>query len=174
MTDGLILAPGAGRAVRNSGMTLKIGEGTSTTWSIFEAVVPAGFDVGAHLHHQAEEFFYILEGELDLLAFQPHTPSPDWLTWTSADGARVTRGGPGSCMHVPARCPHAFHNPGPAPVRMLFQVSPPGHEHYLDELADLLTTSPSPETIAELRTRHDIHQLTPLIPDRRQSRPPVQ
>ena len=64
-----------------------------------------GFDVGAHRHAGAEEIFYILEGELDLLAFEPRTrTSGDWTTWESASGARVARGGPGSLMFVPAAC----------------------------------------------------------------------
>jgi oxalate decarboxylase/phosphoglucose isomerase-like protein (cupin superfamily) len=135
MTDGLLLTPGAGRAVPGAGMTLKVGAGQSTAWSVFEVEVTPGFDVGAHLHGNAEELFYILDGELDLLAFEPRARTAgDWQSWQSASGARVMRGGPGAAMFVPAGCPHAFANPGAAPVRMLFLVSPPGHERYLEEL----------------------------------------
>jgi hypothetical protein len=51
---------------------------------------------------------------------------------------------------------------------MLFQASPPGHERYLEELAKLLARPGPPDqtAIAELRARHDIHQLTPLVPAR--------
>jgi hypothetical protein len=71
-------------------------------------------------------------------------------------------------MFVPTGCPHAFANPGSAPARMLFQVTPAGHEHYLEELAELLAASGPPDqaTIVKLRARHDIEQLTPLIPGR--------
>jgi mannose-6-phosphate isomerase-like protein (cupin superfamily) len=165
MTDGLLLRPGAGRGVRGAGMTLKVGEGQSTAWSAFEAVVAPGFDVGAHLHHHAEELFYILDGELDLLAFEPQTrTSGDWQRWESADGTRVMRGGPGSAMFVPVGCPHAFANPTAAPARMLFLVSPPGHERYLDELGELIGRPgpPDPAAIGELRARWDIQQLTPM------------
>jgi oxalate decarboxylase/phosphoglucose isomerase-like protein (cupin superfamily) len=67
-------------------------------------------------------------------------------------------------MFVPAGCPHAFFNPGPEPTRMLFLVSPAGHEIYLQELAHLLAAGGPPDEaeIAALRRRHDIHQLTPL------------
>jgi oxalate decarboxylase/phosphoglucose isomerase-like protein (cupin superfamily) len=146
-------------------MTLKAGAGQSKVWSAFEAEVAPGFDVGAHLHEQAEEVFYVLEGELDLLAFHPAaSTSGDWRTWESETGARVFRGGPGSFMLVPAGCPHAFFNPGSSPARMLFLVSPAGHEIYLQELADLLAAGGPPDQagIAALRRRHDIHQLTPL------------
>jgi oxalate decarboxylase/phosphoglucose isomerase-like protein (cupin superfamily) len=163
MTDGLLLPPGGGRKIQT--MTVKVGAERSEIWSTFEAEVAPGFDVGAHLHRQAEELFYVLEGELDLLAFHPSgTPEGDWRTWRSHGGATVFRGGPGSFMHVPAGCPHAFFNPGSAPARMLFLVSPAGHEIYLQELSELLAPGGPPDqaAIEELRRRHDIHQLTPL------------
>jgi mannose-6-phosphate isomerase-like protein (cupin superfamily) len=165
MTEGLMLAPGEGRAIPGAGMTLKVGAGQSTAWSAFEAVVTPGFDVGAHLHHNAEELFYILDGELDLLAFEPLTRTAgDWRGWESASGARVTRGGPGSTMFVPSGCPHAFANPGTVPARMLFLVSPPGHERYLEEIGALIGQGgpPDPDVIAAIRARNDIQQLTPL------------
>ena len=67
-------------------------------------------------------------------------------------------------MQVPAECPHAFFNPGSSPARMLFLVSPAGHEIYLKELAGLLSAGGPPDqaAVAALRRRHDIHQLTPL------------
>src|SRR5262249_31952294 len=108
MTGGLALRAGAGRAIQGGRTTLKEGAGASTAWSVFEAEVTRGFDVGAHLHHNAEELFYILDGELDLLAFEPVTrTAANWGSWESASGARVLRGGPGSTMFVPAGCPHA-------------------------------------------------------------------
>jgi len=169
MTDGLLVPPGGGRRIQS--MTLKAGAEQSTIWSTFEAEVAPGFDVGAHLHQQAEEVFYVLEGELDLLAFQPTTQANgDWRTWQSQTGATVFRGGPGSFMFVPAGCPHAFFNPGSEPARMLFLVSPAGHELYLQELTALLAAAggpPDQAEIAALRRRHDIHQLTPL-----RNRPP--
>ena len=120
MTDGLVLPPGAGQAISGAGMILKVGDGQSPTWSVFEATVGPGFDVGAHLHRQAEELFYILEGELDLLAFEPAVRTEgNWTAWESRSGARMARGGPGSVMHVPAGCPHAFTNPGSVPARMV-------------------------------------------------------
>jgi oxalate decarboxylase/phosphoglucose isomerase-like protein (cupin superfamily) len=135
--------------------------------SVFEAEVAPGFDVGAHRHRHAEELFYILEGELDLLAFEDEVlTAGSWTDWVSGDGAKVARGGRGATMYVPPGCPHAFANPGRSPARMLFMVSPPGHEFYLFELAELLATAPVPdqEAAKQLRARHDIEQLTPLVP----------
>jgi hypothetical protein len=52
---------------------------------------------------------------------------------------------------------------------MIFLVSPSGHEHYQNELAELVATAMGPldEAIGQLRARHDIEQLTPqVIPGR--------
>jgi oxalate decarboxylase/phosphoglucose isomerase-like protein (cupin superfamily) len=166
MTDGLMLPPGAGTRVPSAGMTLKIGAERSATWSMFEAEVAPGFDVGAHRHAAAEEVFYVLDGELDLLAFEPEAMTAgDWRAWTSGDGATVLRGGPGSVMWVPPGCPHAFANPLDTPARLLFLVAPSGHEDYLAEVGRALASAggaPDPAVIAAVRARHDIEQLTPM------------
>lgn len=171
MASGITLEPGAGQLV-SAGMTLKIGAAQTAAWSAFEAVIPPGFDVGAHIHAAAEELFYVLDGELDLLAFEPVArTAADWSGWVSPAGQRVLRAGPGALMYVPARCPHAFANRGQVPARMLFLVTPAGHEHYLAELAQVIAgqtaqggQAPPPDVISAVRARHDIEQITPLIP----------
>ncbi|MDI1466060.1 cupin domain-containing protein [Catellatospora sp. KI3] len=168
MTDGLMLPDGAGRLIPSAGMTLKVGAERTARWSMFEAVVQPGFDVGAHLHHAAEELFYVLEGELDLLAFQPAAPpgerGGDWRTWAAEDGTTVLRGGAGSSMFVPAGCPHAFANPTESPAKLLFIVTPAGHEEYLRGIGEIVGRGgvPDQEAIREWRRRNDIEQLTPL------------
>ncbi|MEV3857888.1 cupin domain-containing protein [Streptomyces sp. NPDC050095] len=170
MTDGLLLSPGAGRRIEAAGMTLKVGVEHTPRWSMFEAEIGVGFDVGAHLHQEAEEVFYVLEGELDLLAFEPlERTGRDWQTWESREGRKVLRGAAGSAMYVPAGCPHAFANPGPSPARLLFLVAPAGHEQYLREMGDIIASAggpPDQDAIAALRLRYDIEQLTPLVPGR--------
>jgi hypothetical protein len=76
-------------------------------------------------------------------------------------------------MFVPADCPHAFTNPGAVPARMLFLVTPAGHEQYLEGIAELLGRPGPPDqaAIVELRSRYDIEQLTSMIPDRRRAPP---
>ena len=178
MGDGLMLPPGAGRVIAGGGLhaTLKVHGGDPAVASTFEVVVPAGFDVGAHVHRAGQELFYVLEGELDLLAFEPQTTSePDWHEWVSASGKRFLRGGPGSLVFIPPGCPHAFANPATRPARVLFQVAPSGHEDYLDELAALLREArgrPDPGAVAALRRRYDIEQLTPLRNAPQQARGP--
>lgn len=168
MPSGLMLPPESGRLIAGGGLraTLKVGRAAGALASTFEVVVPPGFDVGAHVHSRGEELFYVLEGELDLLAFEPQTRSAgDWHDWVSGSGQRYLRGGPGSLLFVPAGCPHAFGNPSTRPARVLFQAAPPGHEDYLDELATMLRAAggrPDMAEVAALRRRYDIEQLTAL------------
>jgi len=71
--------------------------GQNALTSTFEMMVPPGYDVGAHVHSEGEELFYVADGELDLLAFEPVVRSPgDWHEWTSSSGQRFLRGGPGA------------------------------------------------------------------------------
>ena len=109
----------------------------------------------------------MVEGELDVLAFEPVDRSlPDWHQWESSSGQRYLHGGPGSFMFVPENVPHAFSNQTDQPVKLFFQSSVPGgHENYFDELMALLQASdgrPKMEDIADLRRRYDIEQLTAI------------
>ena len=73
MADGFAVGLGEGERV-SPAMTFKVGDKNSTGSSMSEVVdTGPGFDVGAHLHRTAEELFYVLEGELDLLAFEPRS-----------------------------------------------------------------------------------------------------
>ncbi|MFJ6571781.1 cupin domain-containing protein [Streptomyces sp. NPDC091292] len=167
-SEGLLVPPGHGRKVRTAAqdVTFKVTGTHSRIASSFEVVVPPGFDVGAHVHTRSEELFYVLEGELDVLAFEPRVRTPDrWQRWESSSGTRVVRATPGTVILVPPGCPHAFANPTGAPAKMFFQASPPpDHERYFDELLEILSADgpPDHDAIAALRVRYDIEQLTPL------------
>lgn len=167
--DGIMLAPGEGERITGKGLdvTVKSTMEEPALTSSFEVVIPPGYDVGAHVHALGEEIFYIVEGEMDILAFEPmDRAEPDWHQWESRAGKRYLHGGAGAFMFVPPGVPHAFANSSKKPCRMFFQSSVPGgHENYFKELAAILRRTdgaPDPKDIAELRGRYDIEQLTPL------------
>jgi mannose-6-phosphate isomerase-like protein (cupin superfamily) len=170
MPDGVMYLPGRGRRITGGthrDATVKVTTSYPSLMSTFEMVIPPGYDVGAHVHELGEEIFYVLEGELEMFAFEPVDRSiPDWHEWRSTTGEGIMRGGPGMFMFVPENCPHAFGNPTDQPARMFFQSSVPGgHENYFEELANLLRESdgrPDPEASAGLRRRWHIEQLTPI------------
>jgi mannose-6-phosphate isomerase-like protein (cupin superfamily) len=174
-----MLSPGDGRRIVGGGLdaTVKVASDHPALMSSFEIVVPPGYDVGAHVHAHGEEVFYVVEGELDVLSFEPLDRSvADWYTWESSSGQRYLHGGPGSFMFVPENVPHAFANRTKTPTKIFFQSSVPGgHENYFDELMALLRRSdgqPDAKDIAALRRRYDIEQLTPLRRDLGESAPP--
>jgi mannose-6-phosphate isomerase-like protein (cupin superfamily) len=166
--DGVIVPSGEGRKLTTKAqdVTFKIEAAHGSFVSTFDVIVPPGFDVGAHVHGSSGEFFYILEGELDLLAFEPKERTADgWREWVSPGENRVVRAGAGSCMFVPAGCPHAFMNPTDKPARMLFQSYPaPDHERYFEEISEIFAAGPEvdPQAVQRLRDRYDITQITPL------------
>ena len=165
--DGLIVPPGQGRKLTTKiqELTFKVTGAQGSSVSIFEVVVPPGFDVGAHTHGE-EEFFYILDGELELMAFEPtERTSERWHEWESSSGDRAVRAGTGSCMFVPKECPHAFRNPTDKPARLLFQCYPSPHqEHYFEELYDIVVSGQAGDfqVVQKLRDRYGVTQLTSL------------
>jgi mannose-6-phosphate isomerase-like protein (cupin superfamily) len=166
--SGVVVPPGQGRKLvtKAQEVTFKVTGADGAFASCFEVVVPPGFDVGAHTHHQSQEFFYVLDGELELFAFEPLERTGDrWQDWKSAAGDRPLRAGPGSCMFVPAGCPHAFTNPTDEPVRMLFQSAPPpDHERYFEEICEIFSSGRTVDSdaVQRLRDRYGLTQLTPL------------
>jgi mannose-6-phosphate isomerase-like protein (cupin superfamily) len=167
MTD-LIIPAGVGRKLVTPAqeVTFKATKEMGSSISIFEVIVPPGFDVGAHVHNRSQEFFYVLEGELDLLCFEPTERTADtWHHWESPKGDRVVRAGEGSCMFVPPGTPHAFRNATDKPVKMLFQSYPsPEHEAYFEEIAEIWSrgTAVDPAAVEAMRQRYDVSQITPL------------
>ncbi|MFJ6695377.1 cupin domain-containing protein [Streptomyces sp. NPDC091272] len=169
--QGLFVPNGHGRTLRTPAqqVTFKVTGEHSRAASSFEVVVPPGFDVGAHVHARSEELFYVLEGELDVLAFEPRVrTADDWRHWESASGRRTVRATQGTVIVVPPGCPHAFANRSGSSARMFFQSSPPpDHERYFEELLDILDHGGASDlaAIAALRARYDIEQLTPMRHD---------
>ena len=182
MPDGVMRLPGEGQRIQGGthlDASVKVTTGYPAKYSSFEMIIPPGYDVGAHVHELGEEIFFVLEGELDLFAFEPEDRSIlDWHEWRANDGGRsYMHGGPGTFMFVPENCPHAFGNPTDQPARMFFQSSVPGgHENYFIELAELLKSTggrPGREPSEELRRRWHINQLTPIGADLRRAPEPA-
>lgn len=124
---------------------LVTGEDTKYT-SMFDWTIPAGFATGLHVHRVQEETFYLLEGECE------------WHV-----GGKVVRATRGTYLFIPPGVPHNITNVSDKPARVLMTVSPPGHEHYFEELAKLAAqAAPEPEALADLRDRYDTDQLSAL------------
>ncbi len=141
--------PGEGRAVTLAGQPMAFlvtGENSKHT-CMFEWTVPAGFSTGLHVHRVQEETFYVLEGNCE---------------WKVGD--QLVHARPGTYLFIPPGVPHNIGNASDKPARLLMTVSPPGHEHYFEELARLTAHGDRPDAnaIADLRRRYDTDQLSAL------------
>ena len=67
-------------------------------------------------------------------------------------------------MFIPPGVPHNIGNASDKPARMIMTVSPPGHEHYFEELVKIVAASSPPDAaaIADLRRRYDTDQISVL------------
>ncbi|WP_040805731.1 cupin domain-containing protein [Nocardia concava] len=166
--QGLYVAPGEGKRLISAAheVVFKVTGEHSRAASSFEVLVPPGFDVGAHRHAHSEELFYIVEGELEFLAFEPVSKEGHWSQWRSEEDHQVITAAAGSVLFVPPGCAHAFRNVSGRPAKMFFQASPPpDHEHYFEGLIEIFRDGEQvdPAAVAALREKYDIEQLTQLL-----------
>ena len=141
-------AEGESVSLRGTEVIFKVRSDQAAGASCVEFVPAPGFDTGLHVHERLEETWYIREGEIEFRV-----------------GEETFQAAPGACVFVPPHVPHAFANRSEAPAIMLQLMSPPGHDRYFVELADILAQSGPPDTeaIAALRAKYDTKQLSSLV-----------
>jgi mannose-6-phosphate isomerase-like protein (cupin superfamily) len=141
--------PGQGRSVslRGTRVEFKVESDSAEGASLSEWNALPGFDTGLHVHERLEETWFVLSGELDFRV-----------------GDQTFTAGPGATVFVPPHIPHAFANRSETDATFLLTLSPPGHDRYFDELADILAVDgpPDPDAIAQLRKRYDTRQIETL------------
>ncbi|MCW2722304.1 cupin domain-containing protein [Pseudonocardia sp.] len=150
MSDkGIIRQPGEANGVWLKGTQVLFlnGAGDADGGSAFEMRAAPGFDTGAHRHSRIEEYFYVVDGEIEARA-----------------GERSVVGGPGTFVFVPKGMAHSIANRSPLPATFIFFTSPPGHERYFQDLADVLAIDGPPDidAIAAVRARYDTEQISTL------------
>ena len=132
------LAPGEGRTVHMSGDTYTfkaVGETTDGSFVLFEAIIPPGGGPPAHIHLRESEYYYVLEGEVEI---------------TADEGAFLA--GVGTFVNIPKGTLHRFMNVGTEPAKMLLCFTPAGVEGFFFEVGRPATpgSSPSPLDAAEI------------------------
>jgi mannose-6-phosphate isomerase-like protein (cupin superfamily) len=114
-TQPFVLGPDGGEATWFLGTRMTVKATAQTTGGAFgliEVQLAVGFSPPMHIHHQEDESFWILEGELTVVC----------------DGQSY-QAGPGSLIYLPRDLPHTFRvDKGPA--RLLELVQPGGHEQF--------------------------------------------
>ncbi len=117
----IILRPGEGRPIDLGGFQMSVkasGNDTGGSFSLLEANEPPGFGPPLHIHHDAAEAFYVLEGEYIVFV----------------DGREVSCPA-GSFIFIPVGIPHGFRVAS-VPGRKLNFYAPAAMVGYFDELSD--------------------------------------
>ena len=102
-------------------------EQTGDALAVTENTVPAGWGGPPLHHHDFDETFYVLDGEL-----------------TFQLGDEVSRAAAGTLVFAPRGSHHTLANHGTEPARYLLVITPPGFERYFDRLSAELTGDPPP------------------------------
>jgi quercetin dioxygenase-like cupin family protein len=136
---GIHLGPGQGKSfwLLTDLHTFKA-VGTDTNGALAVAELTAGPELGPppHIHRNADESFYILEG-----------------TFEFSLAGRAFSAGAGSFVYLPKGVVHTHRAGGGAPARALVIQSPAGVEQFIEEAgkpAPDTSARPSPPATAEL------------------------
>ena len=107
-------------------------EETSDAIGLVENTVSAGWDGPPLHHHEFDETFYVLDGEM-----------------TFQLGEEVRTAGPGEVVFAPGGSHHTLANLSAADARYLIAITPGGFERYFDKLAAAALGVEPPATAAK-------------------------
>lgn len=144
-----VLGPGEGRSIGLGSfeMSLKAtGEETGGAFALLEASEPADFGPPLHIHRDAAEAFYVLEGEYQIFIDDKTHACPA-----------------GSFVFIPAGIPHGFRVGG-APSRKLNLYTPAAMVGYFEQLGAAITSGRADLDLDEIARRHGMEVLGP-VPD---------
>ncbi|REK12063.1 MAG: cupin domain-containing protein [Planctomycetota bacterium] len=102
------------------------GEQTGGTFALLEETLPAGRASPFHLHHNEDESFYVLEGELSF--------------FSGSDKIRATTG---STIFLPREQPHGFR--ADTAAKILILTTPSGFDAFVAEAGEPATELRLPE-----------------------------
>ena len=140
--EAFVLRPGEGRAIDLGVFDMSVkatGEQTGGAFSLLEASEPAGFGPPIHIHRDAAEAFYVLEGEYIVFVEGQESSCPA-----------------GSFIFIPAGTEHGFRVGGVA-SRKLNLYSPAAMVGYFDELAEAARTGQmDPSALFEMAMRYSM------------------
>ena len=146
--EAFALGPREGRPIDLGvfGLTVKASsDETGGAFSLLEADEPPGFGPPLHIHHDASEAFYVLEGEYLMFLDDREVSCPA-----------------GSFVFIPAGMRHGFRV-GAAPSRKLNFYFPAVMIGYFDDLSDALRGAEVDETLLDdIARRHSVEIVGPV------------
>ena len=146
--DPFVLRPRQGRAIDLGTFQMSVkatGESTGGAFSLLEAAEPPGFGPPLHIHHNAAEAFYVLEGEYIIFLGDDEHMCP-----------------PGSFIFIPAGIRHGFRV-GSMPSRKLNIYTPSAMVGYFDDLGVAMASGDAdPDRLNEIALGHGMEVLGPV------------
>jgi mannose-6-phosphate isomerase-like protein (cupin superfamily) len=143
-----VLRPGEGRSIDLGGfrMTVKATrEDTNGTFTLLEADEPAGFGPPLHVHRDAAEAFYVLDGEYILFIEGVEYPCPA-----------------GSFIFIPAGIEHGFRV-GRAASRKLNLYAPAAMVGYFDDLSVAIASGRmEPDALSDIALKYGMEVRGPV------------
>ncbi len=143
-----VLRPGEGRPIDLGGFRMSVKathDDTNGAFSLLEAQEPPGFGPPLHIHRDAAEAFYVLEGEYIIFLDGREASCPA-----------------GSFIFIPAGIPHGFRVGGVA-SRKLNLYTPAAMVGYFDELAAATTAGDgNPDVLSEIALRYSMEVIGPV------------
>jgi mannose-6-phosphate isomerase-like protein (cupin superfamily) len=146
--QAFVLGPGEGRSIDLGvfGMTVKAtADETDGAFSLLEADEPPDFGPPIHVHHDAAEAFYVLEGEYLMFLDDREVRCPA-----------------GSFVYIPVGMRHGFRV-GAAPSRKLNFYFPAAMIGYFDDLADAIRREDVDDSVlGDIARRHAMEVVGPI------------
>ena len=143
-----VLRPGEGRPIDLGGFRMSVKathEQTNGAFTLLEAREPAGFGPPLHIHRDAAEAFYVLEGEYIIFLDGREASCPA-----------------GSFIFIPAGIPHGFRVGGVA-SRKLNLYTPAAMVGYFDEVADATKAGEVDEDVlSKIALRYSMEVIGPV------------
>jgi mannose-6-phosphate isomerase-like protein (cupin superfamily) len=146
--NAFILQPGEGRNIDLGAFTMTVkadADGSAGAFTLLEATEPAHFGPPMHVHRDAAEAFYVLEGEYIIFIDGRETGCPA-----------------GSFVYIPAGAVHGFRV-GDRPSKKLNLYVPQAMVGYFDELAEAVAEGSADDaTLAGIAERYGMEVLGPV------------
>ena len=146
--EAYILKPGEGRSIDLGGFRMSVkatADQTNGAFSLLEAEEPAGFGPPLHIHRDAAEAFYVLEGEYVIFLGDREFVCPA-----------------GSFIFIPAGLEHGFRVGGVA-SRKLNLYAPAAMVGYFDEVAAATKAgNVDADRLSELALRYSMDVIGPV------------
>jgi mannose-6-phosphate isomerase-like protein (cupin superfamily) len=143
LQSAIVVPPDAGNLWQVLGTLIECkidSEETGGAYAVVEAFVPPQGGPPAHVHHNEDEIFHVLEGEFEIRC-----------------GDETLKAAKGSTAVLPRNVPHSFRNIGAGEGKLLTTITPGGFEQFFAEVSREVRNMPADAAkLAEIARKYDV------------------